>query len=178
MQIKPYKQSLTHSCLVASFLMILEDDKDKTFTKEKEQQLVLKGSQRTYPFYVVGITAEIAKEYKTKIQVFADNKFFTNVLKESFKDKNITVSHEKITTTLICKLLEKNSLICHIDNHGLGDYSHSSHFIVIEKVKGSLFTIIDPWIGERKNISKKTLEKAILELKHNVKMCPLLFIVN
>lgn len=175
MEIKPYQQSLTHSCLVASFLMILEAEKDKTFTKEKEQQLALMGSQRTYPFYVVGITAEIAKEYKAKIQVFADNKFFTGILKKSFKDKNITVTNKKITTSLIRRFLAKNQLICHIDTHGLGDYSHASHFIIIEKVKGKFFTIIDPWAGNRKNISEKTLEKAILELKNNVKMCPLLF---
>lgn len=178
MEIKPYQQSLTHSCLVASFLMILEAEKNKTFTKEKEQQLALKGSQRTYPFYVVGITSEIAKEYKTGIHVFADNKFFTNVLKNAFKDKNIVVNHEKVTTSLVRKLLVKNHLVCHIDTHGLGDYSHSSHFIVIEKAKGKFFTIIDPWNGKRKNISEKTLENAIFELKNNVKMCPLLFLID
>lgn len=178
MEIKPYQQSLTHSCLVASFLMILEAEKDKTFKKEDEQQLALKGSQRTYPFYVVGITAEIAKEYKTKIQVFADNKFFTDVLKKSFKDKNIAVSHEKITISLIRKLLAKNRLISHVDIHGLGDYSHASHFVVIEKANGKTFTIIDPWTGKRRNITEMTLEKAISELKNEVKMCPLLFFIN
>lgn len=175
MEIKPYEQSLTHSCLVASFLMILEAEKNVSFKKEDEQQLALNGSQRTYPFYVVGITAEVAKEYKAKIKVFADNKFFTDILKKSFKNKNITVEHEKITTGLITKLLEKNSLICHVDIHGLGDYSHSSHFIVIEKTNGKVFTIIDPWTGKRRKISGDTLEKAISELKNDVKMCPLLF---
>lgn len=177
MQIKPYKQTLTHSCLVASFLMILEAEKNQKFTKKDEQELTLKGSQRTYSFYMTGIATEIAKKYNTKITFLADNKFFTNILKNSLENKNISVRHQKITLDLICKLLEKNVLICHIDIHGLGDYSHSSHFIVIEKVKGNFFTIIDPWSGDKKNISKKTLLKAILELKNNVKMCPLLFVV-
>ena len=179
MEIKPYKQSLTHSCLVASFLMILEAEKNQQFTKEKEQQLALKGSQRTYPFYVVGVTAEIAKEYKTKIQVLADNKFFTNVLRDSFsEEKSINVEYQKITPALIRKLLNKNLLVCHIDTHALGDYSHASHFIVIEKVSGKVFTIIDPWTGERRKITEKTLERAIKELKNNVKMCPLLFLLH
>ncbi len=177
MEIKPYKQSLTHSCLVASFLMILESEKEKVFKKEDEQRLALKGSQRTYPFYVVGITAEVAKEYRTRIEVLADNKFFTTILKKSFDNKNIVVSHEKITTALVRKLLPKNQLICHVDIHGLGDYSHSSHFIVIEKVSGKIFTIIDPWSGKRRKITEETLKRAISELKNEVKMCPLLFMV-
>jgi hypothetical protein len=48
-------------------------------------------------------------------------------------------------------------------------------YIHIEKVNGKIFTIIDPWSGERRKITEKTLEKAIKELKNNVKMCPLLF---
>ncbi|MEI6843321.1 MAG: cysteine peptidase family C39 domain-containing protein [bacterium] len=179
MNITPYEQSLTHSCLVASFLMILLAQKGVSFQKKDEQELALLGSQRTYPFYVVGITAEVTKRYNANVHVFADNKFFTDVLKDSFaKEKNIEVEHQKITTTFIKKLLVQSPVICHIDTHGLGDYSHASHFIVIEKANKSTFTIIDPWNGKRRNVSEKTLEKAILELKNNVKMCPLIFLVK
>lgn len=177
MQLQPYKQTLTHSCLSVSFLMILQLKNNIHFTKKDEEQITLRGSDRVYPFYVTGIATEIAKKYKVKIQILANNKFFTNVLKESFKNKNIIVSHEKITIALIRKLLDKNKLICHIDIHGLGDFSHSSHFIVIEKEDGKTFTIIDPWTGQRRKIAEKTLEKAITELRDNVKMCPLLFFI-
>ncbi len=178
MEIKPYQQSLTHSCLAASFLMILETEKNEIFKKKDEQQLTLKGSQRSYPFYVVGITTEVAKKYKVKIHILADNKFFTRTLKKSFRDQNVFVSYKKVTIVLIRKLLEKNKLICHVDTHGLGDYSHTSHFIIIERVSGKIFTIIDPWTGKRKKIAEVTLEKAINELKNKVKMCPLLFLVS
>jgi len=39
-----------------------------------------------------------------------------------------------------------------------------------------MFTIIDPWDGERKGIAHGTLERAIFELKTQIKMCPLLFL--
>src|SRR5574343_154707 len=175
MQIKPHKQSLTHSCLVASSLMILEALKNIKYTKELEQKLALAGSQRIYPFYVVGIPSEIAKKFDVSIKVFADNKYFTGILQKSFDSKNISVEHHKVSIDFIKQKLDQSPLICHIDTHGLGDYSRSSHFIVVESYKGNRFSIIDPWYGERKQISGATLEKAVKELKENVKMCPLLF---
>lgn len=176
MSIKPYKQSLTHSCLVACFLMLLEKNIKVNFSDKEEQNITLLGSRRIYPFYVVGITTEISKKYGGDIKIIADNKFFTKVLKKSFtKQKTIYVKHEKITAQLIRKILEKHTLICHIDTHGLGDYSHASHFIVIEKNEGENFTITDPWIGKKKRIANKTLESSISELKKHIKMCPLLF---
>lgn len=179
MELKPYKQSLTHSCLVAAFLMLLENSGDIKFTEKEEQEIALLGSRRVYPFYVVGVTVEIAQRYKSKIKVFADNKYFADILSKSFtKEKNISVEAKPVTLKLIRELLESQPVICHVDVHGLGDYSHASHFIVIEKGGKETFTIIDPWIGKRKRVSAKTLENTIFELKNHVKMCPLLFAIN
>jgi ABC-type bacteriocin/lantibiotic exporter with double-glycine peptidase domain len=89
----------------------------------------------------------------------------------------ITV-HKKINLQFIAEVLNKKPLICHIDDHALGDYSHASHFIVLEKATEKSVQIIDPWTGKRKKINKFTLERAITELKNQVKMCPLLFSVE
>lgn len=175
MDIIPYKQTLTHSCLVASFLMILKAQNKIDFTDADEQEVALKGSRRIYSSYMVGISSEIAKKYGKKIQIFADNKYFTKILQESFKDKKVTVTHHPITLDLIKKLLEQGPLICHIDDNALGDYSHASHFIVLVKATESMITIADPWTGKKKRISNKTLEEAIFKLKTHIKMCPLLF---
>lgn len=179
MEVRPYQQTLTHSCLAASFLMILEAEKNQVFSKQDEQDIALEGSQRTYPFYVVGITSEIIKKYKVRVNIIVDNKFFSDILKKSFgKTKNIIVQRVPIRVPLIKKLLKEKTLICHVDVHGLGDYSHASHFIVIEKHNGKSFTIIDPWSGKRKRISETPLKKAISELKTEVRMCPLLFFID
>ncbi|OGC82208.1 MAG: hypothetical protein A2V81_00510 [Candidatus Abawacabacteria bacterium RBG_16_42_10] len=179
MSIKPYKQSLTHSCLVACFLMLLERQADIVFTETNEQEIALKGSRRIYPFYVVGIPMEIAKKYGKKIQVYVDNKYFTKVLKVAFaKEKSIEVVHTPIKIKLIRDLLQKSPLICHIDDNVLGDYSHSSHFIILENATKNTISIIDPWMGTRKRISDKTLIQGIHDLKTQVKMCPLLFSID
>lgn len=175
MAITPYQQTLTHSCLAACFLMLQE----KQFTALDEQGFALKGSSRDYPFYVVGISAEFVKKYDRKIKIYADNNFFTTTLQKAFlSNKKITVIHKKITMPFITELLNEKPIICHIDDHALGDYSHASHFIILEKATEEFIDIIDPWSGKRKKISKSTLTEAVNDLKIHIKMCPLLFSIE
>lgn len=175
MEIKPYKQSLTHSCLAACFLMLNK----KSFTENDEQQLALNGSKRTYPLYIVGIPMEFSTKFQKGVTVYVDNKYFAEVLGKHFiENKKIKVIHKPIIKLLIRDLLKEDSLICHIDDHVLGDYSHSSHFIILESATEKFVQIIDPWSGERKKISMDTLLESIKELKTQVKMCPLLFSLN
>lgn len=176
MEVKPYRQSLTHSCLVTCFLMLLQGKNGLSFGEKEEQKLALQGSKRKYPFYVVGIPYEVVNEYKVSITVIADNRYFSRLLKDAFeKKKQLTVAHKPITLLLIEQLLRKQPLICHIDNNMLGDYSHSSHFIVLEKTVSNFIQIIDPWTGKRRRVKKETLEAGVLSLKKHVKMSPLLF---
>ncbi|MBI4016154.1 MAG: hypothetical protein HY363_00500 [Candidatus Aenigmarchaeota archaeon] len=134
--------------------------------------------RRKYPFYVVGVPNEVFNYFSKKINIIVDNKYFTNVLRKSFNAKIFTVQHHKISIALIRELLQKNSIICHIDDHYLGDYSHVSHFVVIEKATQKKFLIADPWHGEKKWILEKTLKNAIQDLKKHIKMCPLIFYLN
>lgn len=146
------------------------------FSEEDEQQLALNGSRRTYPFYVVGIPMEFAKKFQKNVTIFVDNQYFTEVLEKHFSENNkINVIHKPITEDLIRELLKEKSLICHIDDHALGDYSHASHFIILESATEKFVQIINPWDGKRSRISMKTLLEAIEDLKTQVKMCPLLF---
>ena len=154
--------------------MMLQKHSLKPTYKDEEEILIL-GGKRKHPFYLVGISVEINKRFKKKISVIADNKFFAGVLEKSFANKNFDVKQHKITTDYIKALVEKTPVICHIDDNLLGDYSHASHFIVIEKATAKRFLIIDPWHGKRKWISERTLSDAISSLKDHLKMCPLLF---
>ncbi len=108
-----------------------------------------------------------------------DNKYFTNFLIKSFNNpKKFNIKHKKITINTIKDLLKKEKLICHIDNNYLGDYSHASHFIIIEKSTHKKFRIIDPMEGKKKIISHEKLYESITSLKKNIKMCPLLFYLS
>ncbi len=173
MSIIPYKQTLSHSCLVACFLMLL--DKKLVFSEKDEKEVCLKGMSRKYPFYVVGIPQEFFNYFRKKVTVFVDNKYFTGFLKKNFDENNIAVKQHVINLTLIKRLLEKAPVICHIDDHYLGDYSHASHFVVIEKATAKKFLVVDPMSGTKKLVSCETLKSAIHSLKTHIKMCPLVF---
>ncbi len=170
-----YKQSLSNSCLATCLLIVQREKYNTKFSANDEKKITLEGSSRKYPSYVAGIAKEFMKKYKRKLKIIADNKYFAKVLKKSIQDKRAKVENQKITLKCIESQLKHGPVICHIDDHFLGDYSHVSHFIVIEKMKAKKVLIIDPWHGKRKSISQEKLEKSILSLKSHVKMCPLLF---
>lgn len=170
-----YKQTLSHSCLAVCMLML----RGKPFTETEEQGLALRGSKRKHQFYVAGIPLEFVKKYDSQVIVYADNKYFANVLRDIFLPyKRISVIHKKITLSLIKELLEDGPIICHIDDHSLGTYSHASHFIVLERATYKFVQIIDPWTGKRRKITLSKLDESISDLKNQIKMCPLLFSLN
>jgi ABC-type bacteriocin/lantibiotic exporter with double-glycine peptidase domain len=173
-EVKPYKQVLSHGCLAACFLMII-NPKNK---EREEEKLLLKAMNRKYKFYVSGVPVEISKKYGKSIAVSVDNKYFTNVLKKEFKGTKVSPTHKKVSLTFIKELLKEAPVVCHIDDHFLGDYSHASHFIVIERDTGKKFVIVDPWQGKRLLISHKTLQDSIKSLKTHIKMCPLLLTIR
>ena len=145
-----------------------------------EQSICTKGLQRIYPLYVVGIPAECVKQCKIKIRIVADNNYFARILHKAFAaHSTISVVQEKITITRIKALLKQQPLICHIDDHALGGFSHVSHFVVLEKeLPGDRVLLIDPWTGKQKRLSLAALEGSIHSLKTHIKMCPLLFIIR
>lgn len=176
MNITPYKQTFSHSCLVADFLMILKEKYKTEFSSKDEEDILINGMKRIYSFYIVGVPKEFFKKYGKKVNIAVDNKYFTNVLIKDFNDKtNFNIYHNKITIAYIRELLKKTSLICHIDDNYFGDYSHVSHFIVLEEAANKKIRIIDPMTGKKGLISDKKLEESILSLKKHIKMCPLLF---
>ncbi len=178
--IKPYKQTFTHSCLVVDFLMILNHKYNIQINKKIEEEILIKGMKRKYPFYVVGIPSEIQKRFRKKINILVDNKYFANALTESFNDKrNFSILHKKITLNLIKKHLNREQLlICHVDDNFFDDYSHASHFIILEKIKNNNIIVVDPMDGKRKSISQKKLMESIFSLKKHIKMCPLLYYLD
>ena len=175
MDIIPYTQTLSHSCLAACMLML----RGEQFTQAEEHELALNGSKRVHQFYVAGIPLEFVTKFNCRVVVHVDNAHFANILKELFSpDKRLHVIQKKIKLSLIRDLLESGPLICHIDDHSLGDYSHASHFIILERATDKFIQIIDPWTGKRRKISIARLIEGITDLKHQIKMCPVLFSID
>jgi len=176
MTINPIKQTYTHSCLAVCLLML----KNSNHSQETEKKIWEKGSERNHDFYVTGIADEFCSLTKNKLRIIADNNYFTKILKKSSDKKNFhSVEHQKITMKLMSELLTHGAIICHIDNNLLGDYSHSSHFIVLEKeLPNEKILIIDPWTGKKTRVSFQKLEASIASLKKHIKMCPLLIVID
>jgi len=159
--------------LVAALLAILPENKLKYQNKNFEKEILINGMERKYPFYAIGVPEEFCKKTREKIVIYVDNKYFTKVLSK-IATKNIKVVRHKINEELITKVLKKSPCICHIDDNLLGDYSHVSHFIVLQQITKNGIKIMDPYYGKESLISIKKLEEAIKSLKSHVKMCPLL----
>lgn len=174
--IDPYKQAFLHGCLAADFLMLCKNKYGIDFTQNDERDLLIRGDDRTYKFYVVGIPKEFFNKYRKKVNIMVDNKYFTNVLIKELNDKdNFNIYHNKVSIKSIIKLLKSNKIICHVDDNLFGDYSHASHFVIIERaVKGKLI-IVDPWSGKKSRVAYKKVGDSILNLKKHIKMCPIIY---
>jgi len=146
----------------------------KNNLRKLEEKVVFNGLSRKYPFYLVGQIEEFLKSSRIKLKIYVDNNYFTKVLSKSFKNKQVKLIHKKISINTIKELLKKFPLICYIDYHAFGDYSHYPHFIVIESESETKLNIIDPLFGKRQKISKNKLDIAIKELREHIKMCPIL----
>lgn len=167
---EPYKQNFTQSCLVADLLMLTKKS-EQLSNKEVERDILIKGMDRKYSFYVVGIIEEFYNKSKEKTKMFVDNLYFTKVLSKLIDKNKCEVAHNKISLKLI---RENLPCIVYIDDNYFGDYSHAPHFVIIKDKTDSGFRDIDPMSGKEEFISEKKLIQSIDSLKKHIKMCPLL----
>lgn len=140
-----------------------------------EQRIFFEGEKRKLNNYVSSMLFSFIDNTKLSIEVIVDNKYFAESLSGELKrqQKSIKILQQKVTPSLIDKMLEKSEIILHIDDNYLGDYSHASHFVVIERKIGDKYSLIDPVSGTRKTISVVKLEASLISLKNHIKMCPI-----
>ncbi len=171
MEISPLKQQFHHSCLVTCLLMI-----SRMTDQSIEERIFSEGEKRRFGFYLNSILESFADNTMLSVDVYVDNKFFADKLvgEQNRKNKRIKFKNEKISIELIKKLTDIDAVIAHVDNNFFGDYSHSPHFIVVEKaIPTGKFQIIDPLSGKSKIVAESILESAIVSLKNHIKMCPI-----
>lgn len=171
MEICSLKQRFYHSCLVTSLLMISE-----MTDQSIEERVFTEGEKRRFDYYLSGILESFVDNTMLSVEVLVDNKPYTDELTKSQnkKNKRIKIRNEKISISLIKKLVAIQPIIVHIDDNFVGDYSHASHFVVVAALRpDGKFEIADPWDGKRKFLTEEKLWNAITSLKDQLKMCPI-----
>lgn len=171
----PFKQSFYNSCFVASFLMISGLSKRAEKSRKIEKEIFVKGERKQFNFWIQSMLANISKYSERKICLVVDNNYFAKILSEGLKNiSGVEINQEKISISLINRLMENYRVAINLDNNNLGDYAHAPHWVAIEKTDGVKFTLVDPNTGGRRIFSREKLEKAIFSLKNHLKICPLL----
>ena len=164
MNLTTYQQTSCESCLPVCLLSLGGIE----ITREKELKLLFDGLAGLKDSYAFGVLEAFVKTYNKKIDLFVDNKFFTNLLIEKSNSSQIAIIHKPVNLEF------ETPFVVYLDSQILGGYSHAPHFIIVEKIAGDICTIIDPWEGKRKRLSKEKLTAAISSLKYYLKYCPIL----
>ncbi len=171
-KINLFKQSYHHSCL-ATVLLMISGFKDQKL----EEKIYLEGENRKYGYYLNDMLASFVKYSGKSINVLVDNKFFTKKLAQDLKEppKQIRIVHRKINSETVSDIVRKQPAVVYIDYNFMGDYSHSSHFVVVNSIrKDDHFEIFNSIDGKNKFFTAKKLDNAIFSLKNHIKMCPII----
>lgn len=171
-----FKQKFYHSCLVTSLLVISGAE-----NQDLEEKIFFDGEKREYDFYLNSILASFVKNTEKSLEVFVDNKYFAGKLSDNLKklSNKIMVVYKPINSNLIIETLDAGPFVIHLDNNYLGDYSHASHFVVVNGVrKDGKLEILDPADGKRKYLTLEKLDESVNSLKKHIKMCPVIITVK
>jgi hypothetical protein len=165
---KTYKQTNCESCLPVCLLLLA----GKKITKRKEDSLLLNGINNFRESYALGVTDEFVDKYKIDVNVFIDNKTYSDFLKNRIKSKRIRIFHKRINSELLKKI--NGHYILQIDHQILGVYSHCPHYIIVKIKDKSRFEVFDPWTGKITCVKKEKLISAINSLRSYLRYCPVL----
>lgn len=170
MTIQPLKQKFHHSCLVTSLFMI-----SNMADQSIEERVFFEGEKRNFDLSLNSMLESFADNTMLSVEVFIDNKFFTDKLQkqQNKKNKRLKFKHEVITTELIMSLVKTDPVVVHIDNNFLGHQAHGSHYVVIENFENGNFQLIDPADGKCKSLKIEKMMEAISSLKTHLKICPI-----
>ena len=169
MNIQNYAQSTVESCLACCLLQLRYFYEKKKIAKKEEQQLLFDALALGRPDFVGNHLAIFFKKTKIKTMRYGHNKLLCDWAKKS--KGNSIVQHE-IDLNFIDQLLNKGPLTIVVDNHIFSHFGHYPHWIVIYQKQGNNYLIYDPWLGEKKLISKTLLKTAIDSFLKKLWMAP------
>lgn len=158
-------------CLLMAYSTISEEKIDFYSVEEK----LYHASFGLYPSnFMLGRCAAFTRQFSdVKLDISIDNQGLTNHLRELNKEPSINLIYKEITADAIIPSLSHQPLIAYVDQLHLGIDVHAPHFIYLYKNSASKLHMVDPAVGEDRNLQTQTLQHAILGLKYQMLWSPL-----
>lgn len=168
MEIQNYTQTTFETCLSVDLLQFTEEK----ISKEVELKTVNYAMNFSKNNFTIGHLDFIAKNFSLGLDFYVDNNWFLNFInKFKFSDR-IKVFHKKIDLNFINSQVNISPIIVYVDSFALWKITHAPHFIIVIEQTREGYKIYDPWDGNIREISSKTLSKGIINLRNLLKYCP------
>ena len=168
MSLQTFKQTTYEGCLPVCLLSIAGIE----INREKELILIQNGVSKCRDSYALSMILSFVEQYDTSINLYVDNKYFSNYLKLINNSTKVIIYYQPINEDFIFK--QNNPFILYVDMHDFGEYIHSPHFIIVEKQQGDVAIIVDSLTGKRTKMSKTKILDSVLSLKKRFLYAPLL----
>lgn len=179
-----YKQKHPETCL-GKCLMILVEKLTKIKIPDKyELDLLFHTLRYSRDSIAVGSLEKITRDFPVKIEWLVESDIFFEFTIRNPLPKNINLTQQPINIKSIKPLLSEPLIIYvdrfHLWQEGSEPYFkyHYPHFIIINRMIGGDFEIIDPDDGQIRIISKNILSRAISSFRNHLWMCPMVIQVN
>ena len=169
---KPYKQTSSQGCLAVCLLQSIDEE----ITQKKELELLLEGLRTRSP-YSIGVASAFVKHYAKDVMIYVDNVYYQSQLKNEYETEHMRFIHSNVTMEFLDKL--NVPFIVYLSTHTLlKTWDYSPHFVTIESMTDTFYTILEPWSGRRMKVGKKKVIESISELRSRVHYCPLVIKVT
>jgi predicted double-glycine peptidase len=179
-EFKILKQSTNYSCLAACLLSVLRHKYNITVTKSGEIELLFKGLTFSRSDFSLGHLVHVCEKFNKKVQFFVDSSYYLDYLKSIRLPKSLSLIKSKIDLKLIEKTINHLPIV-YVDGFYFmkrrEEKTHFPHFIVISDISRKRVTVHDPFYGEKRQIGKKRLMKAIGSLKNRLWIAPKLILI-
>ena len=168
LKMKIIKQSTYETCLACCLLMMVG-------TIKKDEIEIWKHGWKCN--YLMGQLNYVADKHNKIFKVYVENEYYFNQLKKQ-KNKNIQLVNKKIDIKFLSHLLQEGNAIVYLDNYYQLKFLHTPHFVIASKRIENNIEIVDPYDGVVKNVSAKTIGKAIINLRNHLGYSPVLIILK
>ncbi len=176
------KQVHSESCLASALRRGVYLKTRRVLSNEDELEIFIEASKAYRNDFAIGSSMVVQKKWGIKPTIFLGWKNYVNYLRRQGVLKKLDVQHHHLNESFIKKKLkESKAVIVQVDKFyyekkDIYQMVHIPHYVVLYKLDQSA-TIMDPWDGEEKVVSKEEFFQSIRSLG-KLLICPKLIIVE
>ncbi len=177
LKLHPMQQAHVESCLASCLSTLVQGIKGIGLTAEEEKKLLMDGSNVYRIDFAIGQLIFIAQHHKLKVELLIDFKPYVDHLRKEKFPKSLKIKHLKINEISIKRLVKESPIIIYVDKFHLISKQdmlnryHYPHYIIVSRFDKKV-TILDPWDGQEKELTKKQFMKAVQDLKKRIGLSP------